>query len=359
MGAGRLLVAGKDSWAQALAATPRGISAPVLRGLLLAVPLLLVFGTLLASADLIFARALSTLGQGLDGVSFVFPLRLALWLVLFAGWLRLWLTAGKATAPRNRCSLGATEVLVAVAALNVLLLVFLAIQARYLFGGTALVEALGLNYAEYARRGFFELSACIALILPLVMTAYQASRSQELALPGGYHNEPWPALRWAGGLLVLQAAGLAVCAFRRMLLYIETFGLSVERFYAAAGILVAMAVLAWAAYACLRPQAVSWILARQTVTVMFLLGALSLLNVENAICRYNLSRAGAGRALDVAYFRTLSCDAVPALMTATAGLGPTERDACLAVARELIARAGSASGPSWNHSRVVAKACAP
>ncbi len=337
-----LLQASGQTWRPLLTGASRP-SAPVLRGLLLALPLLLVFGGLLASADQVFAKALGSLEEALGMVSLSFPLRLAVWLVLFAGWLKLWLGSAPPTAPEHRSPLGATEMQIAIGAVNLLLLGFLMIQLRYLFGGAALVESLGLNYADYARRGFFELSACIALILPLVMLAYQTAESREEA-----------SLRWSGGALVVQAGGLAVSAFRRMLLYIDSFGLSVERFYAAAGIVVALAILAWAAYTCFRPHPLSWLLTRQTVTVMFLLGGLALLDVEGGIARFNLHRAGSGRSLDIEYFRTLSCDAVPALLEQLPDLDPSHRQMYLGIARGLVFKGGERGGPSANLSRTRA-----
>jgi hypothetical protein len=363
----RLAEAGGDTWRPLLgrASDCGKPCASVLRGLLLAVPLLLVFGALLCSADMVFARALESLQSHLGHLSLTFPLRLALWLGLFSAWLKLWLTAPREEAPRPRTPFGTVELTVALGAVNLLLLAFLAIQVRYLFGGAGLVEALGLDYAEYARKGFFQLSICIGLILPLVMTGYTAAQQNDD-----------PSLRWLGGALILQAGGLAVSAFRRMLLYIATFGLSVERFYAAAGILVALAVLAWAAYACLRPRDVCWVMARQTVTVLFLLGALSLLDVEGRICRYNLARelqpspasglaladdspGQASMALDIDYFGTLSCDAVPAISQALPRLSPQQQKACLAVLQHLRRNAGSTSGPSWNLSRSRTLAALP
>lgn len=340
----RIIGCGSETWKPVMA-SPGKPSAALVRGVLLAIPMLLVFGGLLCSADMIFERALDSIGENAAHISFGLPLRLLLWLGIFAGWLKLWLTGDRAEAPRSHSPLGSVELLVAVGSVNLLFLAFLVIQIRYLFGGAALVEALGLNYAEYARKGFFELSACIALILPLVMLAYSTAQT---------HADI--NLRWAGGALVLQAGGLAFSAFRRMMLYIDTFGLSVERFYAAAGILVALSVLAWAAFACFNPREVSWVLARQTVTVAFALGFLSLVNVEDGICRYNLSRAANGRALDIAYFRTLSCDAVPALSDdLPTTLTAEQRWECRGIVRQLVSEAGSTSGPSANLSRLEAR----
>ncbi len=55
---------------------------------------------------------------------------------------------------------------------NALFLAFVVVQLRYLFGGASLVAlSPGLTYAEYARRGFFELVTVAALVLPLLLAA--------------------------------------------------------------------------------------------------------------------------------------------------------------------------------------------
>ena len=47
---------------------------------------------------------------------------------------------------------------------------FVAIQASYLFGGEDLVQrATGMGFAQYARRGFFELVTASALVVPLLL----------------------------------------------------------------------------------------------------------------------------------------------------------------------------------------------
>jgi Domain of unknown function (DUF4153) len=59
---------------------------------------------------------------------------------------------------------------VALTAVDVLFLVFVLVQLRFLFGGRGLVESsVGLTYAEYARHGFFELVVVAVLVLPLVL----------------------------------------------------------------------------------------------------------------------------------------------------------------------------------------------
>ncbi len=312
-----------------------------LRGLALAAPLLLVFGALLSSADAVFARSLNSLFQSGTEVSLVSPLRVLVWLALFSGWLRLWLMSAKQSAPQPRSWFGFTELMIALGSLNVMLVGFLLIQVRYLFGDTSAVEALGLTYAQYARKGFFELSICIALILPLVLTAYRAAESRADA-----------RLRYLGGGLILSAGGLAVTAFQRMLMYIEVFGLSVERFYAASGILVAMTVLGWAAWCCLSPRPVAWLLTRQTVTVLVLLGCLSLFIVEARIAEFNLERRVSGEhTVDLSYLSTLSTDVLPVLEAYYPRLGAEDQQRLVWAYAVILQGRDASSGASWNLSR--------
>ncbi len=333
-------------WKASLALTPDNLSCwgSRLRGLVLAVPLMVVFGALLASADQVFEQALHNVQNHFSLVSPWLPLRLGLWLMFLAGVLSFWLGAPKTTAPQAKKTFGSTEISIALASLNLLLLVFLAIQVRFLFGGASAVEALGLSYAHYARQGFFELALCITLILPLVMLAYQTSEVERER-----------KARFIGGLLVLQAVGLALSAFRRMQLYIEAYGLSIDRVYAAAGILVAISVLAWAAYACMVVKPVCWIVSRQTVSVFFLLGLLALVNVEARVAQVNLDRAiQQGKDLDITYLQSLSSDVLPSLEGA---LGQLPRDLDQQVydaAKAIRAKTDKTVGPSWNLSRTRA-----
>lgn len=311
-----------------------GQTLAVLRGVLLTAPLLLLFGALLTAADAVFEKLLV---EAFQGVSLSLPLRLLLFCSFVSAWLRLWLSAEPQSAPRARTLFGAVEMRIALGSLSALFALFLIVQTGYLFGGSDWLAAQGLSHAQYARSGFFELTACIALLLPVVMLAYQTAV-----------GEKDTALRWMGGLLILQAGGLALSAYSRMLLYISQFGLSVERFYAASGILVALVVLGWAAYACGSPRQACWVVSRQTVSVLFLLGALSLVNVEALIVRTNIERARQGSSLDLVYLQSFSSDAIDALKNSVGVIGPKER---LALLRELSAEVDKRGGFSWNLSR--------
>src|SRR5690606_9953268 len=134
----------------------------VLRGLLLAVPILLFFTGLLAAADLIFAQAVSRFFH----LAWLEKIAESLWRLAFL--LALARLRGGRAAPggwvservRDVVRLGIVEAAVVLLLVDLLFLAFVWIQAFYLFGGQAhLALAEGVTYASYARRGYFELLA--------------------------------------------------------------------------------------------------------------------------------------------------------------------------------------------------------
>ena len=313
----------------------------VVRGLLFGAFLLLVFGTLLAQADAVFGSKMKSIGQIFDYMSPASIVRLGFWMMLFAGLLKVWVLHDTQAPPQTRSFFSPTEMYISLGSLNLLLASFLLIQARYLFGDSSLVEQLGFSHAHYARRGFFELTICIALILPLVLVAYRAA---EVNKEG--------KLRYLGGGLILSALGLAASAMKRMMLYIDVYGLSVERFYAAAGILVALTTLAWAAFVCLKPQSVNWLLARQKMTVIVCLSVLSLVNVDMLVARSHLQLVESSqRDLDSYYLGTLSTDILPVLERYRKRLKPAEARELVKIREKVLRRGRAAEWSGLNISR--------
>ena len=110
---------------------------------------------------------------------------------------------------------------------NVLFLTFVGVQFRYLFGGADRVESSStLTYAEYARRGFFELVAVAGLAaLFLLFTHWLLPRGQSRL------HRFYAAF---AALLVALVFVVMASALQRMRLYTETFGLTELRLYTTA-----------------------------------------------------------------------------------------------------------------------------
>jgi len=319
-------------------------------GLAIAAPLLLIFGGLLVSADAAF-ESLVTSFQFDRVASHVFFAGVCA--ALAAGYLRGAVLGNADVAARGeRLSppgLRFATTATVLGALDLLFLLFVAVQARWLFGGAATVAATtGLTIAEYARRGFFELVTAAALVLPLLLVADWATQRDT--------PQQRTSFRALAALTVLLVGALMGSALQRMLLYVQAFGLTELRFYTTAFMVWLAGVFGWFAWTVLRGARARFAFGA-LVQAMALLAGLHLLNPDAAITRVNAARAAAGTPFDAAYVAgELSADAVPALLDALPRLGAAERRE---VAKRLLSRWGGTSTRdwrSWNWSESRARA---
>jgi hypothetical protein len=310
-------------------------------GLLIAIPLVLVFGGLFVSADATFESLVTSVHfdvatlmshVALTGVCAAFAAG-ALRGVCF-GDASVAALGERVTSPALRFTTAATVLV----ALDLLFLVFVAVQARWLFGGAALVqETTGLTVAEYARRGFFELVAAAALVVPVLLVAEWAT------LREGPKQEM--SFRALATVLVLLVGVLLVSALQRMLLYVQTFGLTELRLYTTAFMIWLAMACGWLAITALRGARARFAFGA-LVQGLAVLAGLHLVNPDALITRVNLARASStGPAFDAAYAAgTLSADAVPALLDALPRLPAATREQ---VTKQLSSRWGGASTRDW------------
>jgi hypothetical protein len=283
-----------------------------MRGALLALPVVVVFGLLLANADPVFATLRRSLEEVLRRWDFL-P-RLTFFGVLFvaslgAGGLALrGSTASSPVSPPQPCPcLGRTERLVVLGAVTLLFAVFLLLQLTYLFGNAPAVAGSGITFAEYARRGFNELTIvatlCVLLLMALDRHAQRGAREGAVRL-----------VAWA---LVAETLLLLVSAFRRVWLYEDAYGFTTTRLYAQAYMIVMALVLLWLAWE-LRAVVDTRRLARWAAALGVLaFVTLGYWNHEAWIARTNVERGIRTGVMDATYLvRGLSLDAVPALVRA-------------------------------------------
>lgn len=286
---------------------------PVVRGALLAVPVLFIFTALLVSADAVFEDAvarvlafnpgmtlLDMVGRGVFVGGSAFGV---LGLLAHAQRRRRGgVEAGEREVAPAEARLGFIECLTLVGLVDLLFLGFAAIQLAFLFGEAEL-PARFISYSEYARRGFFELLAVSVMTLGL-----------SLALAR------WTRLRGEGQVAVFRVAcsvmvGLVLVilasAMKRMALYESAYGYTHLRVYthvfmvALAGVLVWRAVTLW-----WRPERFAM---GAFAGALGFLAVLNVLNPDAFIARGNLARAANGDTLDVPYMVSLSEDAAPEL----------------------------------------------
>jgi len=294
---------------------------PAVIGIVVSLPLLLVFGGLLGSADPVFERLLNAL--------FDWNLPRLIGHVALFGFVA-WLVAGIARALllplsngvfefKERPALGTVEITIPLGLLAALFLAFDAIQARSFFGGDALIRAtIGLSYAEYARQGFFQLVAVSGLILPVLLAADWAVPPED---PRGIR-----LVRWLSGIVLVLIGLIVASAVWRMRLYINAYGLTDDRVYASTVMVWIVVTLAWFAITVLRGCRAQFAFGGAVAGLAALVG-LNVLNPERLVARVNIDRAAASAVqLDAGYLARLGADAVPLLVSSLDRLDAS--DAC-------------------------------
>ncbi len=294
---------------------------PILRGILLAIPILFVFTGLLASADLIFADYVDD-ALSLNIISDLFEWGWRGLLILLVSWL---LAGAMLFALRQRSQineesllerginlipgklgLGFTETTTILGLVNLLFFSFVLVQFNYLFGVTVILEESGFTYAEYARRGFFELLTVAVLTLLMILGLNWITQRQNKG-----------QINWFNGLsssMIGFVLIMLVSAFRRMRLYEAEFGYTELRLQVylfmgwLGGLLLWFLFTQWR-----RPDrfAIGFI-----VVAIGFVATLNLINPDLFIAKKNLVRYQQTGDLDVKYLTTLSDDAMPALFAA-------------------------------------------
>jgi hypothetical protein len=292
-----------------------GSAAPILRGLLLAIPFLVLLGALLASADTYFSSWLGGLlgfldldraGEYVFRAVYIFILAfIVMAVLLYAFFCSQTSTKSKTLIPPF---LGFAEVATVLVSVALLFVAFVVIQFRYFFGGLSNIvdNSAALTYAEYARRGFAELVvvAFITLVLFLVASAVTQRKANQQ--------------RWFSGLgigLFLLVAVILASAFKRLLLYEEAYGFTRMRTFP-------HVFMIWLGLLLLALVVLEVRQRQRHFAVAILLAAagfvftLPILNVDAFIVRANLARPNAPSDLDFQNLANLSADALPALTQA-------------------------------------------
>lgn len=183
--------------------------------------------------------------------------------------------------------------------------VFVFIQFNYFFGGAANVLRGGFTYSDYARRGFFELLAVsimtLGLLLLLDWVTILTSKTSKQVFRG-----------LALGVVALMGV-MIFAASQRMELYETAYGFTHMR--------VLPHLFIWAIGALFIAFVLQLFRVREQVFSLGLLltaiGYLTVLNVMNLdlyIANRNIERFINGESLDFCYLRSLSVDAMPALV---------------------------------------------
>ncbi|MEO6588975.1 MAG: DUF4173 domain-containing protein [Pyrinomonadaceae bacterium] len=330
----------------------------VLRGVLIAVPILLIFGALFVAADAVF--------QGIIERTFNIQADIVVGHIIFTGFFS-WIVAGylrgslienfsedakktflaaevkqpknlsvtdikdedepkaeeKLKAEENKkwswqnfdnsvfprvLTLGGIEVSIVLGLINLLFLAFVIVQIPYLFGGMDLVQNTpDFKLAEYARRGFGELVTVAALVLPILLVSHWLLRKDNPV------NEK--IFRVFAGIQIVLLFVIMISATQRLLLLTGNlgYGLTTIRLYPMIFMIWLALIFIWFALTVLRGarEQFAW---GALWSAFVILGAVHVLNPDAYIVRTNIRLMQEGRVFDASYNANLSDDAVPVLL---------------------------------------------
>jgi len=298
---------------------------PILRGFVIALPVVAIFASLLSSADPIFANRFEKFIElfNIENLpEYIFRL---VYILIFAYAIAgIFLHAAQKSSeqmedkPRFAPFLGFTESTIVLGSVVILFTAFVAIQFQYFFGGQANIHLDGYTYSEYARKGFGEL-VTVAFFSLLLILGFGAITQRETE-----------AQRRTFSSLSIVLVGLVVVmlvsAFQRLVLYETVYGFSRLRTYTHVFMiwLALLLVVVVALEFTRQERALGLAL---VLTMLGFVVSLNLLNVDAFIVNQNIQRELRADAeknlterarveLDAQYFVDLSDDAVPALATA-------------------------------------------
>ena len=295
---------------------------PLVRGVLFAVPVVLVLGALLASGDAVFADSLSIRVPSV-GRAFAHVVTVLVGVYGAAGlFASSFLPPVDEAGHLDTAHLRPAEGVIILGSVAALYGLFAGVQLYAAIAGAEHVRATtGLTYAEYARSGFFQLLTVSVLTLFLLgLTRF---------LLGSVARVARPVLATSATLVFLTLVVVGV-AFRRMALYEHAYGFTMRRLLPHIVIVLigfVFVLLGISYIADLRivgrldagptlPAARSWLIPTVGFACVAVLIGCNVANLESVVARSQLERAARGGDVDAATREILGLgtDAVPVVI---------------------------------------------
>ena len=278
---------------------------PVLIGIAVTIPVLLVMTLLLASADAVFSDMLDNIFEAFNFVT-IFQICFLL-IAVFFGSYAVCAALGMKNVKEDVGDHRVLEPVIAIivtAALSVLYLMFSVIQILYLFIGNMQLPE-GYTYSSYARQGFFQLLTVCILNLIIVLICLYLFR-ENVALKG--------ILTVISGCTFIMILSSAL----RMLMYIERYNLTFLRIFVLWALAVIFLLMAGVTIFIYMNRFPLFTYSMVIVTIFYI--GLSFAHPDYWIAKYNVDPAHLNylNEYDVydsqRYLSRLSADAAPVLL---------------------------------------------
>ncbi len=299
----------------------RILAKKILVGIVISIPCLIVITFLLSAADLVFESKIDVLFNSFE--NFVSPETVfkiivgllcgfylfGLFYIVFEGKKEIKVEANPEAIEKIELKPQGDVVIINVILISILTIytIFALIQFKYLFAAAFSAISLpnGLTYAEYARRGFFELLFLSFINIGLILIVIYLIRDK-------IYNSNNTSGKIIKALMIYLCAItvlLLISSFYRMMLYNNEFGFTELRLLVTIFLIFEAIGLIITFYYIIKPK--FNILAFYSVICLVFYLTINMINLDYIIARKNIDMYYEDKDLDVYYLYTLSSDAAP------------------------------------------------
>lgn len=284
-------------------------SSAVLRGILITIPILIVFSALFLGSDLILQEYASGLTNWMkdyfgvnDIIAHIFTISiLSLILLLFfaaAFWKRF--------EPKLLSELTSrlnTESVIVLIGSSLLFLGFIIFQSVYLFGGQAAWDNINaITYSEYAVQGFNELTAISILVLGLILTLRLAHAERP-------KNKIVPIIEI---ILLSETILIIISAWIRLNLYVREYGFTPARLFGFWFFMVMIVLLTLLTLNILLKKSQYKFLQQSLIFIGIMILVFTVVAPDALSVKLNIARASDDNPIDpFPHFNQLSAEAYP------------------------------------------------
>ncbi|MFZ2970266.1 MAG: DUF4173 domain-containing protein, partial [Minisyncoccia bacterium] len=285
----------------------------VMRGIVIALPFLVILGWLLYASDTMIQAYFEKFKIiDIDIESFFHWFIVFVATCFFAGMFLRMVSGEKKEIShipeKKNKTLGFIESLTVLSLIEALFLLFILFQFYYLFGGRDYVWGLSetISYSTYAKKGFFELMMA-SVVSFLMIYSLDSSGKRE----GAKESK---IFKISEAIIIAEVIIIIFSAFKRFALYVDGYGLTFSRF-------IVIVILLWVFCAFLVLLLKIFYEKKRSFiyySMFWVTGGLWLLvnviNPDALIAKINVERLSSGKEFDYYYLNSLSSDAIPEIV---------------------------------------------
>ena len=283
----------------------------IMLGILISLPLLVILILLLSSADMVFGYYFANLTKLFNNINIedFLPHTIIILFITFYLFGYVWGFKGEEKTIEknlNAPAVGweAITIITVLVVLNILYMVFTIIQFSYLYGGDGMTLPANFTYAEYARKGFFELATVTFINFIIVLSCLKYIKKDDKRLS-----------KIANLLLTVLVAftlNMLFSANFKLTLYEAAFGYTFLRVSVHLFMLLLFIL-------CLVVATGIWHRKIPIVKIIIVIAIsmytiVNYINIDGFIARKNIERYNETGKIDVYYLTSLSFEAVPYLL---------------------------------------------